>query len=173
LYPYKHTSDEIVSDEIVSEEIATEEATVTDESTAAEDATIEEAVSDEVVTDEAASEETASDETPPASDEQPIVSPEDPTDNQTTEPPTEQPKPPEIISFNNQLQYPLGGTVGLQQVLQDIGITMLEELGRDLEINVRNFELIDFGTPGNYIIYVQVIENGLVLVQMAIVVTII
>ena len=44
---------------------------------------------------------------------------------------------------------------------------------RFLEINVRLFEMIDFYTADYYVIYVQVIENGRVLVQMAVVVTVV
>jgi len=57
-----------------------------------------------------------------------------------------------------------------QQIMEDIGLTIMDEPGRDFEFRLRRFDLINWGIPGHHITYAQVLENNAVLVQLVVII---
>jgi len=123
-------------------------------------------------TNDAAENETAKDSIQAETPSQPQASPpttQPPTTQQPSTPP-QLPEIPQIQTINRNLKYPAGSRVTLQQFIQDIGITMQYQQGRNIEVTVLHFDRVDFDVPNQYSAVVQVKEHGVLLIQLIIIV---
>ena len=114
---------------------------------------------------------------PPITTTPPISPPRPQTPNTPNEPPLLPEAPviqetPQITITNNELQITRGTRLTAEQILQAAGISAADAQGRNIQLQVVYLDNINFNTPGRHAVYVQIVYDGRILAQRAVVIEI-
>jgi|GEM_PF-825355 len=109
----------------------------------------------------------------PSPAEPPTNAPEPPSTEEPTPDIPLPPAPPQQVEVESwRLQYSAGTAITPQQFLQDAGITFSREIGEDYTLNLLMWDYIDFNTPGQYLVIVQMLAGDDVVSQVVVIILI-